>query len=125
MKEKKNAVITFRTETWIKDRLQMAAEQNKWSVAQTVEELCKKFVANPQPERIIIKTTDLIALVEEIKKEGTTGAVELFIDLKPNKDETDVEKVLSTSMLMNGGRGLITGFTTVTEMKPSEIKELL
>ena len=42
MKEKKNAVITFRTEEWVKNELQKIADINKWSLAQTIEEICKK-----------------------------------------------------------------------------------
>lgn len=124
MKEKKNAVITFRTEEWIKEQLQMAAAQNKWSVAQTVEEICKKFIANPQPERIIIKTTDLINAVEELKKEGTTGAVELFINLQVNDDETDIQKTIEFTMLECGGRGHISGFEPIIEMTQDQILDI-
>ena len=121
MKDKKNAVITFRTEEWIKDQLIIAAEQNKWSLAQTVEELCKKFIACPQPEHIIIKTQDLINAVEEIKKEGTNGAVEFLITLQANEDETDVEKIITYNVLECGGRGCIMGFEPIVEMTKEEI----
>ncbi len=124
MKDKKNAVITFRTEEWIKEKLIIAAEQNKWSLAQTVEELCKKFIACPQPEHIIIRTQDLINAVEEIKKEGTKGAVELLITLQPNEDETNAEKILIYNVLENGGFGCTTGFDPIVEMTKEEILDI-
>lgn len=42
MKEKKSSVITFRTEEWVKDQLQIAADQNQWSLAQTAETVAAK-----------------------------------------------------------------------------------
>lgn len=124
MKEKKNAVITFRTEDWIKDQLQLAADKFEWSLAQMVEKICKKYVACPAPEHIIIKTTDLINAVEEIKSENTTGAVEILITLRENEDKTDVEKILTYSILENGGAGCIADFEAIAEMKPEEIEEI-
>ena len=91
MKEKKTAVITFRTEQWTKEALERIANTNKWSVAQTVNELCKKYAINPRPEQIIIKASDLIKLVNEIKAEGENKAVRLIIDL-----ETDGETAYKT-----------------------------
>ena len=124
MKEKKTAVITFRTEQWVKDILETAAEENKWSVAQTVNELCKKFVANPQPEEIIIKTADLIKALDEIKAEGEETALRLRIDLTVNEDETDICKILTFDIIENAGLGLIEGPKPISEMTREEISQV-
>lgn len=122
MKEKKTAVITFRTEQWTKEALERIANTNKWSVAQTVNELCKKYAINPRPEEIIIKASDLIKLVNEIKAEGENKAVRLIIDL-----ETDGEtayKTIRTEVWECGGHGCIGDFDEVREMTAEEIQNL-
>ena len=124
MKEKKTAVITFRTEEWVKERLELAAEQNKWSVAQTVNELCKKFVVNPHPEQIIVKAKDLIQAAEDIKKENPNGAVNLKIDLEVTEDEQDITKVINYEVWECGGLGCVVNFDPIYEMTPEEIKEI-
>ena len=124
MKEKKTAVITFRTEEWVKDLLQEAADQNKWSIAQTVNVLCKKFVANPHPETITIRIQDLVNIIEELKKEGTEKATQLCIDIKPNEDETKIIKTLSFEVLECGGRGCIGGFDSIEELSEAEISNI-
>ena len=102
----------------------IAAEQNKWSLAQTVEELCKKFIACPQPERITIKTSDLIKATEEIKKIGTKTAVKILITLQVNEDETDIEKILTYEVLESGGFGCVGGFEPIIEITKEELREL-
>ena len=110
MKEKKNAVITFRTEEWVKERLELAAEQNKWSVAQTVNELCKNFVVNPHPEEIIIKASDIIKAAEDIKHENPNGAVKIKIRIEPNEEGTDLIKLIDYEVWECGGLGCILDF---------------
>lgn len=124
MKEKKNSVITFRTEEWVKEGLEIAAEQNKWSVAQTVNELCKKFVINPQAHKITIKTQDLIKAIEEIKKEGQYGAIEISIELTTNKEETEVIKMIELNVLECGGMGRISGFDPIYEITKEELNQI-
>lgn len=124
MKEKKTAVITFRTEEWVKEILEKAAKENKWSVAQTVNELCKKFVVNPQPETITIRVSDLIAAVEEIKAEGEDKAVKLMIWMETNEDETELIKTLNFDVLECGGHGCISGFDTIYELSHEELLDI-
>ena len=124
MKEKKTAVITFRTEEWIKEALVEAAEQNKWSLAQLVEEVCKKFVVCPHPERITVKTKQLVSVIEEINIEGEETATEIQIRLQVNKNETDIEKTLSFCVLINGGLGCINDFETLTELTDEELLDI-
>lgn len=45
-KQKKNEIITFRTDSETKQMLEMIAERNKWSVSQVVEQLIKDFIAS-------------------------------------------------------------------------------
>lgn len=124
MKEKKNAVITFRTEEWVKTELEKAAKTNKWSLAQTVEEICKKFICNPQPDRIIVRTRDLAKITGECLRENKDSATELIIDLETNEEATEVYKVLSFLLLESGGLGCIADFDNIKEMTPEEILNL-
>ena len=86
MPEKKTEVITFRTEEWVKNLLQTAADQNKWSIAQTVNEICKSFVCNPQPDRIVVRTKDLAKLVGECLRENRESAADIRIDLRQDEE---------------------------------------
>lgn len=124
MKEKRNAVITFRTEDWVKDILEKAAEENKWSLAQTVNELCKKFVANPQPEQIIVKAKDLIEAVKQIENTGEEFGVHLLIDLIADTDKMTIQKVLRFDLLECGGMGLREGPEEIKEMTREEIADI-
>lgn len=40
---KKTEVITFRTDSTIKEKLTQIAQEKKWSVAQVVDEICKEY----------------------------------------------------------------------------------
>lgn len=124
MKEKKTAVITFRTEEWVKDLLQEAADQNKWSIAQTVNELCKKFVVNPQPETIIVKTKELVRIANELIEEGNETGTQLRIDISTDENETEIYKELCFEVLESGGHGCITNFDTIKEMTEEEILDI-
>lgn len=120
MKEKKTAVITFRTEEWVKDLLETLAEQNRWSIAQTVNEICKEFVTNPQPGEITIKTTDLINVINEIIAEGKE-AVEISISNVTNADINTSQKTLHFGTLESGGMGACYDFDAIKGMTPEEI----
>ena len=123
MKEKKNAVITFRTENWIKENLQRAAEDNGWSVAQTVEEVCKKFIANPQPDTITIKLKDLENLITEIKKDNWQ-AVKIKINLEADEEKMTLYKTLQIIGLESSGWGSCYDFETIKGMSREEILDI-
>ena len=118
---KKTKVITFRTEEWIKDRIDKIASQNKWSPAQTVEEIIKLFIANPHPGIITVKTSDLVNVVKELERENINGATRLTISIQTNEDETDLEKTLDFDALECGGLGCISGFQTIIEISQEEL----
>ena len=124
MKEKKTAVITFRTEEWIKEQLQKVAEHNKWSIAQTVEEICKTYVCNPQPNRIIVKTKELAKVVGECLRENKQSATEINIDIQTNEEETDYYKVLNLQLIESGGLGCIPDFDSIKELTEEEILDI-
>ena len=46
MKPKKNVVITFRTDTQMKEMLERLAEEKEWSISQVVEKICKEYFKN-------------------------------------------------------------------------------
>ena len=124
MKEKKTAVITFRTEEWVKDLLQKAADQNKWSIAQTVNEVCKKFVVNPQPETIIIHTKKLHEIAEELIKEGPEKATQIIIGTEANETNNTIYKTLNFNVLECGGHGCIGNFDSIRELTDEEILDI-
>ena len=124
MKEKKTAVITFRTEEWVKDLLQEAADQNKWSIAQTVNELCIKFVVNPQPETIIVKTKELVNIANELIKKGNETGTQLRIDISTDENKTEIYKELFFEVLESGGHGCIADFDAIKEMTEEEILDI-
>lgn len=124
MKEKKTAVITFRTEEWVKNLLEETAKQNMWSVAQTVHVLCSKFVTNPQPEKITVKLENLINIINELKAEGNEKGVTITIGLETNNNETEVIKTLNFEMIECGGLGHISGFSNIPEMTAEEIQSI-
>lgn len=43
MKDKKNVVITFRTDEQVKRMLDKMAAEKEWSVSQVVEKICREF----------------------------------------------------------------------------------
>lgn len=122
-KSKKTAVITFRTEEWIKNEIGVFSSANKWSSAQTVEEIIKIFIANPHPGEIVIKAKDFIELAKELEKEGCEG-VQVRINLRVNEEETDIYKTLTIDGLESGGRGMIANFDEIKELTEEEILEL-
>lgn len=120
---KKTAIITFRTEEWVKNEIQKYAEANKWSPAQTVEEIIKLFIANPHPNKITVKTTDLIEMVEALK-ENECGGAEISIELHQNSEETILFKELEIGGLITGGYGYISLDKTAPEMTEEEVLEI-
>ena len=124
MADKKTEVITFRTEEWVKNLLQIAADQNKWSIAQTVNEICKKFVCNPQPDRIIVKTKDIARVVGECLRENKESATEIIIDLQENEDKKELYKELRIRVLESGGLGCIDDFDNIKELSEEELLDI-
>lgn len=106
MKEKKTAVITFRTNEEIKEALIECAKQNEWSQAKTIEQICKNFLVNPEPFKITIWAKDLLEIAKELKEEGC-GGVELSIDLKWDEETETYYKELNAYGLEGGGFGSI------------------
>lgn len=121
MKEKKNSVITFRTEDWVKNQLQIAADQNQWSLAQTAETICKKFVANPQPGTIVIKLKNLEEIINQVK-EGGYQAIKLNIDIVEENNE--LYKELDIIGLESGGWGACYDFDTIRGLTKLEILDI-
>lgn len=124
MKEKKTAVITFRTEEWVKDLLEEIATQNKWSIAQTVNELCKNFVTNPQPEKITVKTKELLKSTQELILEGEETGTQITIAINSNEENNEIYKELRFEVLESGGHGCIADFDTIKEMTEEEILDI-
>lgn len=123
MKEKKTAVITFRTEEWVKEELQEIANQNNWSQAQVVEQLCKNFIANPEPNHIIIKTEDLLKITKELEEEACGGA-EIQIDFRWDKTSQTYYKEFTINGLETSGMGCIAMDSVAKEMTEDEIREI-
>lgn len=124
MKEKKTAVITFRTEEWVKNLLQKAADQNKWTIAQTVNELCKKFVANPHPETITVRTKDLHRIVGELIEEGEETGTEINIGIEADEENNTIKKALNFEVIECGGLGRIGAFDSLPDLTDEEIQEI-
>lgn len=124
MTDKKTNVITFRTEDWIKEELKEIAELNQWSIAQTVNTICANYLINPYPGEIVIPAKELVKLTKEIEKEGIQKGVVLRIELHNNDDKQTYEKILSTSMLENGGLGQIDGFDEIKGLNDEEIIDI-
>ena len=124
MAEKKNEVITFRTEAWVKEELNKVAEYNKWSIAQTVNQLCLNYLANPKPNQITIKTSDLIKAAIEIRQEGMDKGVEMTIDLRWDEETEAYKKELNFNVLETGGLGMIGSFDSIEEMTYEEILDI-
>ena len=124
MKEKKNAVITFRTEEWIKESLEKIAKTNKWSLAQTVEEISKQYICNPKPNTIIVKSKDLAKIVGDCIRENKEAATELNINLEINEETNETQKKLNVQVIESGGLGCICDFDTINELTEEEILNL-
>lgn len=124
MAEKKNEVITFRTETWVKDELNKVANHNKWSTAQVVNQLCLNYLSNPQPNQITIKADDLIKAAIAIRQEGLEKGVEISIDLIWDEENNVYKKELNFAMIECGGLGQIGGFNSIAEMSFDEISNI-
>lgn len=123
MVSKKTAVITFRTNEWVKEALNECAKENKWSQAQVVEQLCKNFFVNPEPFKIKIKASDFLQMAKEIELEGC-GGVELSIDLKYDEDNESYHKELNAIGLEAGGLGAIMFDAYAIELTQDEIFEI-
>ena len=124
MAEKKNEVITFRTEAWVKNELQRVADFNKWSVAQTANQIIANYLINPQPERITVKAEDLVKAAIAIRKEGTNKGVELSIDLIQDEETQITNKYLVYRVIECGGLGCCGDFEPLKEMSNEEILDI-
>ena len=124
MAEKKNEVITFRTETWVKDELNKVAKHNKWSTAQVVNQLCLNYLSNPQPNQITVKAEDIIKAAIAIRQEGIEKGVEISIDLVWDEENKTYQKELNFYMIECGGLGQIGGFDSIKEMDYNEISNI-
>lgn len=124
MAEKKNEVITFRTEEWVKAELQKVAEYNQWSIAQTANQIIINYLLNPRPEQITIRSEDFIKAAISIRKEGSDKAVELAINLKENSHNKSLAKYLEYKVIECGGLGCINDFEPIKEMTEDEILDL-
>ena len=124
MAEKKNEVITFRTEAWVKEELNKVAEYNQWSIAQTVNQLCMNYLANPKPNQITIKASDLIKAAIEIRQEGMDKGVEITINLRWDEETEEYKKELDFNVLEAGGLGMIGCFDSIEEMTYEEILDI-
>lgn len=120
MKEKKTAVITFRTEEWLKNDIQEVTNQNNWSQAQVVEQICKNFVTNPEPHQIIIKTEDLLKIAKEFEEEKCGGA-ELIIEFRWDEESQTYYKELTANGIECSGNGYIAMNTVAKELTEEEI----
>lgn len=123
MKEKKTAVITFRTEEWVKNELQEIANQNNWSQAQVVEQICKNFIANPEPNKILISTKDLTKITEEVEREKCGGA-EITINFQWDEENKTYYKELEINGIESGGLGSIGMDTVARELTEEEINDI-
>lgn len=124
MAEKKNEVITFRTEAWVKDELQKVADHNKWSIAQTANQIIMNYLINPRPNMITVKAEDFIKAAIEIRQEGLNKGVEISIDLKFDPETKEPQKVFSFNVLECGGLGCIGDFDEIKEMTKEEILDI-
>lgn len=121
MKEKKTAVITFRTEEWVKELLEEVANQNRWTIAQTVNEICKYFVLNPNPDEITIDTRKLLESLQEISNSFPVSATRLFIEMTPNEEENKFNKTLNFEVLEYGRLGSCMDFDKINEITEEEL----
>lgn len=51
MKEKKKEIITFRTDSDTKDKIERLSEEKEWSVSQVVEKICKEYFSKIKSEK--------------------------------------------------------------------------
>lgn len=51
---KKTEVITFRTDSETKEKLNKMAEDKEWSIAQVVDKICKEYFKQDQTNKQII-----------------------------------------------------------------------
>lgn len=121
MKEKKTAVITFRTEEWVKELLEEVANQNRWTIAQTVNEICKYFVINPNPDEITIETRKLLETLQGISNSFPVSATRLFIEMTPNEEENKFNKTLNFEVLEYGRLGSCMDFDEINEITEEEL----
>lgn len=121
MAEKKNEVITFRTEEWVKTELQKVADYNKWSIAQTANQIIVNYLLNPRPEQITIRAEDLVKAAISIRKEGLQKGVEIAINLKETPETKTVDKYLEFRIIECGGLGCIDDFDPIKELSQDEI----
>ena len=124
MKNKKTAVITFRTHEWVKDQLSECAAQNQWSQAQVVEQICKNFIVNPEPFKIAISAKDFLEMAKQIEDEGC-GGVELSIDFMYDEATQTHYKELTAMGLECGGSGSIMFDACARELTEEEIVDIL
>lgn len=117
---KKDKVITFRTEEWVKSAIEEIAQQNKWTPASTVEEIIKQYIANPYPGEITVKSEELVSVTKDLIETDNIQAVELSISLELNEDKTDIQKKLFITGLECGGRGALES-EIIDEMTEEEI----
>ena len=94
MADKKSEVITFRTEEWVKNELQKVADHNKWSTAQTANQIIVNYLLNPHPESITISAEDFVKAAVAIRKEGIDKGVEISINLKKEHESEMPHKYL-------------------------------
>ena len=123
MKEKKTEVITFRTDKPIKEMLDETAKLNQWSVSQVVAAIVQNWAINPNPTRIVVKTKELLEVIEEIK-EDNKEAVEISIDMIEDSETEIEEKCLMFATLECGGRGYCGDYERIREITPEEIRQI-
>lgn len=124
MSEKKNEVITFRTEEWVKNELQKIADYNKWSVAQTANQIIVNYLLNPHPGSITISAEELIKAAVNIRKEGINGGVEIKINIRKDFDSEEIHKFLDYKLIECGGLECIDDFEGIKELSQEEILNL-
>lgn len=123
MKEKKSAVITFRTEEWVKQKLEQYAKEEKRSIAQIAEQACRNIAIDPRPNEIIVKTEELYSKVKEYKEDGTKAII-LHFDMVPNDEERVIYKAIHFEGLESGGRIRWQDMDEIEEMTTEEILEI-
>lgn len=124
MPEKKSEVITFRTEEWIKTELQRIADLNKWSVAQTANQIIANYLINPYPGSITISAEELIKAAVNIRKEGINKGVEISINIRKDYASEEVHKFFDYRVIDNGGLGCIDDFEGIKELTEDEILDI-
>ena len=124
MSEKKNEVITFRTEEWVKNELQKIADYNKWSVAQTTNQIIVNYLLDPHPGSITISAEELIKAAVNIRKEGINRGVEIKINIRKDFDSEEIHKFLDYKLIECGGLGCIDDFDGIKELSQEEILDL-